>query len=220
MSGRRSAPSLPLFGGLLHQFNRRSIRIAHVNDTFASVRARFQCLRFAGGFPTGRGDSFQHSLKVIDDQRHVNMSDITRFAIDMVSISRREVLKQLDLVTARRFHNSKLEFSAFHSRNFFRHLTYLMRAMRKFEPEHIAPKFQRPFEIRDGNASVIGRENAKSLTRVHARNRNRFKSKTSNLQRSTFNFHESSHCGGISAAIKSSSGESDPGQLSMRLRAL
>src|ERR1043166_6377392 len=37
----------------------------------------------------------------------------------------------------------------------------MMRAMRKLEPENIAPKPERPFEVGDGDAGVIGGDDAK-----------------------------------------------------------
>src|SRR6266404_7750704 len=94
----------------------------------------------------------------------------------MFAIGRREVLEQFDFVSARRSHHRELDLSAGHSRNLAGHFPRLMRAMRKLKAENILPKFQRALEIRNGNAGVIGADDA----RWHIQ-------KTSNAQRRTSN---------------------------------
>ena len=73
----------------------------------------------------------------------------------MLAICRREVLKQFNFVTGRHFQNGELQFSAFYPRDLFHSLAGLMRGMRKFKTEHIAPERERPFEIRDRNSGMI-----------------------------------------------------------------
>src|SRR5437667_12861255 len=65
-----------------------------------------------------------------------------------------------------------------------------MRGVRKLEGEHIAPKRERPLEVGDCDAGVIGGNDAKwrPLSRSHARNRNR--KQASNAQLPTLNSGE------------------------------
>src|SRR5438552_14352912 len=74
----------------------------------------------------------------------------------MFAIGRREVLEQFDFVSARRFHHRELDLGAGHSRNLTGHLARLMRAMRKLKAENVLPEFERAFELRNCNASMIG----------------------------------------------------------------
>ena len=46
----------------LHELDRDSVRIAHVDHASSGVRARFEGLRFAGGAPARRYDCVQHSV--------------------------------------------------------------------------------------------------------------------------------------------------------------
>ena len=62
-----------------------------------------------------------------------------------------------------------------------------MRRMRKLEAKHIAPERERPFEIRDGNARVIGGDDAEGIILTPAHDRNRNERPTPNAQRPTFN---------------------------------
>ena len=80
-----------------------------------------------------------------------------------------------DLVTARGFHDCKLDLGTFDSGDFTSHFASLMRGMRKLEAENLAPKCERPLKIRDRDACVVGGKNAKlrPLGRAHARDCNR-----------------------------------------------
>jgi len=59
-----------------------------------------QRLRSAGRFPTGRNYAFEYSLEIIDKQRNVKRVNIAGSNVCMFAIGRREILEQLDLVTA------------------------------------------------------------------------------------------------------------------------
>src|ERR1700730_14205751 len=48
----------------LHELDRRAVGIAHVDDALSLVRTSLKRLRLAGGFPTGRGDFFQHCVEI------------------------------------------------------------------------------------------------------------------------------------------------------------
>src|SRR5438876_10997726 len=97
----------------------------------------------------------------------MNVSDVTRAKINILfSISWRKILEQFDLVSARRFHNREFDLSAGHSRNLTGHFARLMRAMRKFEAENVLPEFERAFEIRNRDPSMISGDNPR---RAHNR---------------------------------------------------
>lgn len=92
----------------------------------------------------------------------MDLADVARSKTGIfLSIRRSEIFEQFDFVTAGRFYDPEFELGAFYAGDLFGNLTFLMRAVRKFEAEHIAPKRERPFEIRNRDAGVIGRENAK-----------------------------------------------------------
>src|SRR5947209_10483223 len=77
---------------LLHELNGGAVGIADVNNAFSGVRSHFESLWFARGFPTRRGDSVKRSVKIIYDERDVNVSDIARTNVCMFPIRRREIL--------------------------------------------------------------------------------------------------------------------------------
>jgi len=88
------------------------------------------------------------------------VSDIAWSKIDMLSLGWRKIFEQFDIVTARRFHHCKLDFSACDSRDFFRHFGSLVRRMVELETEHIVPKSERAFQVRNRDPSMICGENA------------------------------------------------------------
>ena len=92
----------------------------------------------------------------------MNVPDIAWSTLGtLFSMSRREILEQFDLVSARRFDDGQLQLGAFDSGDLFRNLAALVRAVRKFETQYIAPKHQGTLEIRNCNAGVIGGDDAK-----------------------------------------------------------
>ena len=98
------------------------------------------------------------------------MPDVARPKIDIfLSIRRREIFEQFDFVSAGCFYHRELQLSAFYAGDFFRHLTGLMRTMRKFEAENVLPEIERALEIRDRDASVISRDDFEVPTHVRAR---------------------------------------------------
>ena len=70
------------------------------------------------------------------------------------------VFEQLDLVPGS-LENGDRDIGARHSCDFTGEITGMMRPMRKLEAENILPKRHRPFEVRDGDASVIRCDDAK-----------------------------------------------------------
>ena len=124
-----------------------TIATVHSTPPSAGVRTLGQRLRFAGSFPTRRGNFFQHRIEIVHCQRDVDMTNVARSKIDILPICRREVLQQLDLVAARRFQYRKLELGAFYIGDLFRPFASLMRAVRKFESENVAPECERALEI-------------------------------------------------------------------------
>src|SRR5262249_51221733 len=154
---------LQLFPRRFHELDRRAVGIANVNNAFSGVRSRFENLRFARGFPTGRCNSVKYGIEIIDNERDMNMANVARSKTDMFfPILRREILEQLDLVATGCFYDSEFKFSAFDSYDFRGHFASLMRGMRKLEPEHIAPERERSFKTRDCDASVIDSSDTKS----------------------------------------------------------
>ena len=87
----------------LHELDGCAIRVANVDNALSGVRARFERLRFAGGFPTGCCDFVQHPLEIVNEQRDVHEADIARSKISGFAIRRREILEQFDLMTTGRF---------------------------------------------------------------------------------------------------------------------
>src|SRR5436190_4173738 len=99
----------------------------------------------------------------------MDVTDVARSKTGIfLSIGRSKIFEQFDFVTAGRFYDREFELGAFDAGDLFRDLTFLMRSVRKFKTEHIAPKRERPFEIRDRDPGVIRRNNP---ARAHARNR-------------------------------------------------
>jgi hypothetical protein len=113
----------------LHQLNRGPVGIAHIDNTFPSVRSYFEQLWFAGCCPTRCCNFVQDRFQIIDKQRDVHRPDLARSKIRPFTICRREILKQFDLVTARRLQDHELDFSALDSRDLLRKFTSLMRAV-------------------------------------------------------------------------------------------
>ena len=97
--GDRGAPPLPL-SRQFHELDGSAVGIAHIDDVLPGVRPRFESLRFARGFPTRGGDFVQHSVKIINEQSNVNVSDIARTNLCMFPIRRREIFEQFDFMTA------------------------------------------------------------------------------------------------------------------------
>src|ERR1051326_2444854 len=87
----------------------------------------------------------------------MNVSDVARTNVCAFPIWRREIFKQLDLVATG------------NSSNFLREFAALMRGMRELKSQHVAPKCERPFQVGDGDAGVIGAGNVKWHSRAHAR---------------------------------------------------
>ena len=121
--------SFSLRNGRLHEFDGRSIGITHIDDALSGIRTGFQDLRFARGFPTRRGDSVKHSVKIIHEQSNVNVSDIARTNFRTFPIGRREILEQFDFMTAERFQDSKLDLGTCDSGDFPGHFASLMCGM-------------------------------------------------------------------------------------------
>lgn len=138
----------------LHELDCYSVGVANVDNAFSSVRSRFQCLRFASRFPTGRSDHAQQCVEVVHNERNMHRSDIARSEIDMFSVRWGVVFEQFNLVPVT-FENSERDFSARHSGDFAGQLAGLMRAMRKLEAENILPERHRPLEIRDRETRVV-----------------------------------------------------------------
>lgn len=60
----------------------------------------------------------------------MNGSNIARAKIDIsFTLYGRQILEQLDFVTARGFHDCKLDLRTFHSGDFAGHFAFLMRGM-------------------------------------------------------------------------------------------
>ena len=98
----------------------------------------------------------------------------------MFSIGRRgEVFEQFNLVSGR-FEHCDRDFRARHAGDFASEIASLMCAMRKLEAENILPESERPLEVRNRYAGVIGGKDAKRCG-AHAQQ------KTSNAQRPTSN---------------------------------
>lgn len=88
------------------------------------------------------------------------MTEIARSKVVLFSATgRRPVLEQLDLV-AGRFYNRDQDFRAGHARDLLGELAFLVSPMGELEPENVPPEGKRSLDIGDGNAGVIGRENA------------------------------------------------------------
>ena len=51
----------------LHEFDRRAVGIANINDAFSGVRSVRERLWFAGRLPTRRGNFLQHLTEIIDN---------------------------------------------------------------------------------------------------------------------------------------------------------
>jgi hypothetical protein len=93
----------------------------------------------------------------------MNVSNIARAKIDiLLAISWRQILQQFDLVSAGCFYHCELKLSAFHTRDFFRHLTGLMGPMRKFKAQNVLPEIERALDIRNGDSGMIDGNDAKS----------------------------------------------------------
>src|SRR5256885_13351505 len=60
----------------LHELDSCTIGIANIDNALACVRTGFESLRFAGGFPTGRGNFFKDGVETVDRECNVNRSDI------------------------------------------------------------------------------------------------------------------------------------------------
>jgi hypothetical protein len=175
----------------LHELDCGPIGIANVDNALPGIRARFQDLRLANRAPTGRGNRAQHSIKIIYRKRNMHRSDIARPEIGAFSVRWRVVLEQLNLVP-RRFEDSEGDLGARHSGDFAGEVTCMMRPMRKLEAEDSLPESERPFEIRDCDAGVIGRDDSKRRS-AHA-------DSSANVQRSTLNVQRSIRNGGSAAS--------------------
>jgi len=70
------------------------------------------------------------------------------------------VLEQLNAV-AGSLQDGERDLSTRYSGHFAGQITCMMRPMRKLEAQNILPKSQRPLKVRDGEAGVIGRDDAK-----------------------------------------------------------
>src|SRR6266480_6581920 len=103
MSGRRSAPSLPLLSRNLHEFNGCAVGIAHVDDALTGIRTGDKCLRFAGCLPARSSNLCEHSIEIFNQERDVHRPNIARSKTSAFAVRRREILEQFDLVTAWRF---------------------------------------------------------------------------------------------------------------------
>ena len=78
----------------LHELDGCAIRVANIDHALSGVRARFERLRLAGGFPTGRGDFFKDGVEIINGKCDMDRSDIARPKIDMLfPIGRCEVFE-------------------------------------------------------------------------------------------------------------------------------
>ena len=114
----------------LHKLDGRAIWIANVNDAFSGVGTGLKSLRFASSFPAGRVDRAQNCVEIINDERHVHEANIAGAEIDTpFTLAWREILQQFDLVTARCFHDCKLELGTFDSSDFTGHFASLMRGV-------------------------------------------------------------------------------------------
>src|SRR5437870_4289305 len=132
---------------LLHELDGRAVRVTHIDDALARVRAARERLWFTGGLPTAGSDLFQNRVEVIDNQSNVDVSDVACPKIDMfLTVRRREIFEQFDLMATRHFHHGEFDLSALHTGDLLRHFAGLMSRVRKFEPEHIAPESERPLQ--------------------------------------------------------------------------
>lgn len=150
----------------LHEFDRRAVRIAYIDDAPPEVGAAGQGVGRARRFPTRSGDSFEDDIEIIDREGDMNRANIARSPSHVLPIGRRMILEQFDLVSGR-FQNGEGQLRARNSSHVARQTAGMMRAVRKFEAEHIAPEGERAFEIPDGNPGVIGGKNLKR-SRAHA----------------------------------------------------
>ena len=92
----------------------------------------------------------------------MNVPDIAWSTLGtLFSMSRRKILEQFNLVSARRFDHGELQLGAFDSGDLFRDLALLMRVVRKFEAEHVVPECEGAFQVRNGDAGVIRGDDAK-----------------------------------------------------------
>jgi len=146
--------------GRLHELDGSPIWVANVNDSLSRVRAGFKSLRFAGGFPTGRGDRGQHRVEIIYEERNVHRADVARPKIDMFSVRRCEVFEQFNLVPIT-FENGERDLGPRHAGDFAGQIAGVMSPMRKLEAQNITPESHGELQIGDRDAGVIGRDYAK-----------------------------------------------------------
>jgi hypothetical protein len=147
-------------GRRLHKLDGCPIGVANVDDARTCIRTRFKSLRSTGSFPTGRGNRVQHSVEIIDRQRHMDRPDIAGSEIGALSVGRGVVLQQFNLVS-RRLQNCERDFSTGHASDFTGELAGMMRAMRKLEAENSLPESERSVEVCDCDTGVVGGNDAK-----------------------------------------------------------
>ena len=75
----------------------------------------------------------------------------------------RVIFQQLDLVSGA-FEDREGEFRSGHAGYLAGQGAGVMSPMREFEPEDVAPKGERPFQVRHGDAGVIGGDDVKWLS--------------------------------------------------------
>ncbi len=146
----------------LHEFDRGAVGIAHIDDTLPGVRAALQGLRVACCFPTRGSDPLQNGVEVIDHEGDVDRPDVAGSRTKMLPLERRQVFEQLDFVPIT-FQHRDGNFRAGNAGDFTRQRASLVRLMRKLEAEDVAPEGERPLEVCNRDASVIGSDDLKGL---------------------------------------------------------
>ena len=83
----------------LHELDRRSVGIEHVNDPFSRIRTRFEGLRSSGCFPARGGDGLENRVQIIDHKGDVDRTDVARSGAKVLPVEWSLVFEQLDLMS-------------------------------------------------------------------------------------------------------------------------
>ena len=94
-------------------------------------------------------------------------ADITWSKIDSFPIWRREILEQFNFVPITFQHRDR-NFRSGNAGDFAGKFSGLVWPMRKLEAEHITPESERAFEVGNGDAGVIGRDDAEFVIQICA----------------------------------------------------
>ena len=103
---------------------------------------------------------FQDRVEIIDGERNMDRTDVARpkFARTRSAGAR---YSSSSILCSRSFKNHDREFSPGTPVTSSGEIPGLMHTVRELEPEDIPPESERPFEVRDGDAGVIGGDDVK-----------------------------------------------------------